>query len=311
MSSSSFNRPGAIDLSALTQRARRAQQATAATPGRPGSGSYVIEVTEQTFEAETIRRSLKHPVVVELYSPRVATGQQLSDTLRDIANASDGKFLLARINVDTAPGIVQALGLQAVPTVIALIGGQAAPLFQGVLPKDQVQAAIDQLLKAAVVNGVVGRADPVAGQAEAPPDDEPPAPDPRFAAADEALQRGDFAAAREEFDRLLQATPNDPEVLAGRAQAGLLARAGALDPQRTLAAAKVNDDIAHQLDAADVELITGNADAAFARLIAVIKRESGDERNQARVRLLELFETLGNTDDRVLKARRALMMALF
>jgi putative thioredoxin len=308
MSSSSFNRPGAIDLSALTQRA---QQTTAATPGRPGTGSYVIEVTEQSFEAETIRRSLKHPVVVELYSPRVATGQQLSDALRDIANASGGKFLLARINVDTAPGIVQALGLQAVPTVIALIGGQAAPLFQGVLPKDQVQAAIDQLLKAAVVNGVVGRADPVGGQAEAPPDDEPPAPDPRFAAADEALQRGDYAVARVEFDRLLEVTPNDPEVLAGRAWAGLYARTAALDLQRTIAAAEVNDDVAHQLDAADVELKMGDADAAFARLIALIKRVSGDERNQVRVRLLELFEILGNGDDRVLKARRALMMALF
>jgi putative thioredoxin len=311
MSSSSFNRPGAIDLSALTQRAQRAQQASPSAPGRPGTGSYVIEVTEQTFEAETIRRSLKHPVVVELYSPRVATGQQLSDALRDIANASDGKFLLARINVDTAPGIVQALGLQAVPTVIALIGGQAAPLFQGVLPKDQVQAAIDQLLKAAVVNGVVGRADPVGGPAETPADDEPLPPDPRFAAADEALQQGDFAAARDEFDKLLQATPNDPEVLAGRAQAGLFARAAALDPQQTLAAADSDNGVAAQLDAADVELIMGDADASFNRLLAVIKRVSGDERNQVRIRLLELFETLGNADDRVLKARRSLMMALF
>ena len=160
MSSSSFNRPGAVDLSQLAQRAKQSA-ATQASGPRPPGASYVVEVTEQTFEAETIRKSVKHPVVVELYSPRVATGQQLSDALIEIANASDGKFLLARLNVDTAPGIVQALGLQAVPTVIALLNGQLAPLFQGVLPKDQVQAAIDQLLKAAVANGMVGRAEPV------------------------------------------------------------------------------------------------------------------------------------------------------
>jgi putative thioredoxin len=248
-------------------------------------------------------------VVVELYSPRVATGQQLSDALIEIANASDGKFLLARVNVDTAPGIVQALGLQAVPTVIALLNGQLAPLFQGVLAKDQVQAAIDQLLKAAVTNGMVGRAEPVGSEeaAEAP---EPQA-DPRYAAADEALERGDFAAAREEFDRLLQANPNDGEALAGKAQAGLFARAATLDLRATLTAANGSDDLNSQLAAADVEMINGQAEAAFGRLIGLVKRLSGEKRNEVRVRLLELFETLGNADERVLKARRDLMTALF
>jgi putative thioredoxin len=311
MSSSSFNRPGAVDLSQLAQRAQ--QSAPASPLGQQTAGaSYVIEVTEQTFEAETIRKSVKHPVVVELYSPRVATGQQLSDALVEIANASEGKFVLARLNVDTAPGIVQALGLQAVPTVIALINGQLAPLFQGVLPKDQVQAAIDQLLKAAVANGIVGRAQPVGSEQATTPEPEPePEPDPRFAAADAAFERGDFAAAREEFDKLLQANPNDTEAQVGRAQAGLLARAAVLDPPSTLAAAADSDDLDMQLAAADVEMITGQADAAFTRLIGMIKSLSGEERNEVRVRLLELFETLGNTDERVLKARRDLMTVLF
>jgi putative thioredoxin len=309
MSSSSFNRPGAVDLSQLAQQAKRSAPASPLGPRKAGA-SYVIEVTEQTFEAETIRKSVKHPVVVELYSPRVATGQELSDALIEIANASDGKFLLARLNVDAAPGIVQALGLQAVPTVIALINGQLAPLFQGVLPKDQVQATIDQLLKAAVANGMVGRAEPAGSEAPATAEPEPEA-DPKFAAADAAMQRGDFTAARDEFDKLLQANPNDAEAQAGKAQAGLFARAALLDPKSTLSAADDSDDMNSQLAAADVEMITGHADAAFTRLIGLIKRLSGEQRNQARVRLLELFETLGNTDERVLKARRDLMTALF
>jgi putative thioredoxin len=311
MTSASFNRPGAVDLSALKQKAQ--QQSAAPTSGAPSGGSYVVEVTEQTFEAQTIRRSVKHPVVVELYSPRVATGAQLSDALIDIANASGGRFLLARLNVDTAPGIVQALGLQAVPTVIALINGQVAPLFQGVLPREQAQAAIDQLLKAAVANGIVGRAEPVgsAGTDDDAVADEEPAPDPRFAAADEALARGDFAAAEAEFDRLLAANPGDAEAQAGKAQAALFARATRNDPQVVLAAARADDSVGVQLDAADVELVSGQVEAAFDRLINLIKTKAGDERNQVRVRLLELFETVGNADPRVLKARRDLMTALF
>jgi putative thioredoxin len=305
MSASSFSRPGAMDLSQLAQRAQ-----SAAAPAAGAAGSYVIEVTEQTFDTEVMRRSMQHPVVVEFYSDRVTTGQQLSDILAAEAAEAGGKFLVARINVDTSPQIVQALGLQAVPTVIAVIGGQIAPLFQGVLPREQVKAYLDELLKAAVANGIVGRAEPVGG----PPagDDVEQGPDPRFAEADAALERGDFAAARDEFDKLLQANPADAEASAGRAQAGLLARTATLNPEEVLArAAEPGADLQSQFDAADVELLTGTPEAAFDRLINAIRNQSGEDRNQARLRLLELFETLGNADDRVLKARRDLMTALF
>jgi putative thioredoxin len=309
MSSSSFSRHGAVDLSQLAARAK--QSGGAATSATPGGASYVVEVTEQTFETEVIRKSIKHPVVVELYSPRVSTGQQLSDALAALTAEAAGRFLLARVNVDAAPGIVQALGLQAVPTVIAVIGGQIAPLFQGVLSKEQASSYIDQLLKAAVANGIVGRADPVGSlAAEDAPSDEPIA-DPRFAAADEALEKGDFTTALAEFDKLLQVNPNDAEAQAGKAQVGLLARASVLDPQAVLARAATSDALDDQFAAADIEMVTGQPDAAFARLLELIRRSSGDDRNQARVRLLELFETLGNADERVLKARRDLMAALF
>jgi putative thioredoxin len=312
MSSSSFSRHGAVDLSQLAQRAKQAGGAPGAAPA--GTGSYVVEATEQTFEAEAIRKSVKHPVVVELYSPRVATGQRLSDALAALAAESAGRFLLVRVNVDVAPGIVQALGLQAVPTVIAVINGQIAPLFQGVLNKEQAGAYIEQLLKAAVANGIVGRAEPVVAggsAAEAATEPEEPVSDPRFAAADEALAKGDFAAAAAEFDKLLQANPNDAEAKAGKAQAGLLARASVLDPRAAVARAATSTELIDQLAAADAEMVTGQAEAAFARLIEVVRRSSGEDRNTARVRLLELFETLGSGDPRVLKARRDLMAALF
>jgi len=317
MSSSSFSRPGAIDLSQLAARAKAAPAPGApAAPGGPapsGGASYVLESSEQTFESDAIRPSTQHPVVVELYSPRVATGRQLSDALAAVANAAEGRFLLVRLDVDAAPGIVQALQLQAVPTVLAIISGQAVPLFQGVLPAEQVQQALDQVLKTAVANGMVGRARPVtagtgpADDAEAPDEEQP---DPRFAAADEALAQGDFARARDEFDRLLQANPNDAEAALGKAQAGLFARASVLDPEATLARAAEGGDVAAQLDAADIELVSGRVEEAFDRLLAVVRR-GGADRDPARVRLLELFETVGGTDPRVVAARRSLMAALF
>lgn len=309
MTSSGFNPRGAVDLSQLAEQAKQRSSAGAAKAGGTTGGGYVVEVTEQTFEEQVIRPSVQHPVVVEFYSPRVSSGQQLSDSLAAAASAAGGKYLVARLNVDTSPQIAGQLGLQAVPTVVGVVGGQLVPLFQGVLPDDQVRAALDQLVKAAVANGIVGRAEPVGGPIEEEAEDEP---DPRFAGADAALERGDFAAAEAEFDQLLAANPGDAEAKAGKAQAGLLARSSNVTPEVVLAAAAAPDaPLQVHLDAADVELVAGQADEAFARLIEQIKRRAGDERDQVRLRLLDLFETLGNADPRVQKARRNLMAALF
>ena len=277
--------------------------AAAKAPPPPPGASYVLELDEQSFEP-TIQLSVKHPVVIELHSPR-ANAQSLSDDLIALANAAGGKYLLARVDVDAFPQIAAAFGVQAVPTVIGVVGGQLVPLFQGTRPKAEVEAILAQLLQAAAGAGVVGIADPVSIDADA-------GPDPRFAAADEALSAGDFTRAVAEFDRILAQPPNAPEAKAGRAQASLLARVSALDPAQVLAdAAARPTDVDAQLAAADTELMGGATQQAFNRLLELIRNTAGTERETVRLRLLELFETVGNADPAVLKARRDLMSALF
>lgn len=301
-----------MDLSALKAKANAPKPPAGGRSGGSGGagGSWVIDVTDvPSFEA-LLQKSQQFPIVVEFHSPRAQGGDALSATLTKLANEARGKYLLARVDCDAHSDIAQALGVQAVPTVVAVIGGQLAPLFQGVQPEEQVRGVLEQLLQAAVSNGVVGTADPVGGApADEQGDDEP---DPRFAAADAALEKGDFDAAVAEFDKLLAENPGDTEAQAGKAQAGLLARTMKSDPQQVLAKAEQNlTDIDAQQDAADVELAQGQSDQAFARLIEVVRNTTGDERDTVRKRLLELFETLGNSDPAVLKARRALMTALF
>lgn len=277
--------------------------AAAKAPPPPPGASYVLDIDQDTFEA-VLSLSARHPVVLELNSPR-ANAQALSDALVDLANEAAGAYLLGRVDVDANPQIAAAFGIQAVPAVIGVVGGQLAPLWQGTKSKEEARAYIGQLLQAAAANGVVGRADPVSIAADA-------GPDPRFAAADAALAAGDFALAVAEFDKLLANTPNDPEAKAGRAQAALLARLGSIDPTAVLArAAEAPSDVAAQLAAADTELMGGAPDLAFARLVELIRNTTGAERESVRVRLLELFETVGPSDPSVLKARRALMSALF
>ena len=77
------------------------------------------------------------------------------------------------------------------------------------------------------------------------------------------------------------------------------------------AAESAPDDVARQVLAADMLVASGDADAAFTRLIDTVRRTSGDDRVAARAHLLELFEVVGPTDPRVAKARITLANALF
>jgi putative thioredoxin len=154
-----------------------------------------------------------------------------------------------------------------------------------------------------------------AGLGDAVPEGEvpPPAPaPPELVAAEDALSRGDYETALSSYDALLARAPGDPEALLGKAWAALLQRAAHLDPAEVLAAAQAQpDDVAAQTAAADVEVLSEQIQPAIDRLLALVRRTAGDERDQARVHLLELFSVLDPEDERVLAGRRSLANALY
>ena len=295
MTDKNFSRPGAVDLSNIA----------GATPEAEGS-SYAMNVTEAEFEW-VAGESVLYPVIMIFHSPRDTAGSGVVNVLTKLANEAAGKWLLAKVDVDKYPQIAQAMRIQAVPTVVALLGGQAMPLFQGTRDEKDIAALMKQVEQAAVASGITGRAKPAAGQQT---DDEPQT-DPRFKAADEALAKGDYEAALKEFDKLIEANPRDAEAKAGKAQTGLLARTADVDPECIEKADADPQDIGLAFVAADVELATGQAGKAFDRLLGLIKTNYGDDREKIRVRLLELFETLPPNNEDLKKARRELSLALF
>lgn len=294
--------PRAFDLSGL---------GTPPAPRTPASGSFVTSADDRTFES-FVARSMQHPVVFE-FTAAAAKADQLSSDLAALANEAGGRYLHVRVDLDRAPAVAQALGIQGIPMVVGVLGGQLAPLFQGTTDKETARRAIEELIKVATANGVVGRAQPVGPGSDAEASD-PGVPDPRFEAADAALAEGDYARAEEEFKKLLDANPRDAEASAGIAQTRLLARlaTGGEDAAFTIAQASVDPgDVEANLVAADLEVASGNLAGGFARLVELVRRTSGAERDGVRQRLLELFEAVGQSDPAVLSARRDLMAALF
>jgi putative thioredoxin len=291
---------GAVDLSALKQRAAQASGSPGAASGQPVGAPAGTEITEANFEAEVLVRSNEVPVVVLLWSPRSDACVQLAETLAALAADYAGKWSLATVNVDAVPRVAQMFGVQAVPTAVALAGGQPLSSFQGVQPPEQLRTWLDSLLSATA--GKLG------GPADAP---EPEEVDPELAHARESLDAGDFDAALRAYTAILEADPNHLEAKGAVRQIAFLARASAQRPDAVAVAAAAPDDIEAAFAAADVEILHQDVPAAFERLIALVRRTFGADRTTVRTRLIELFELFDPTDPEVIAGRRNLANALY
>jgi putative thioredoxin len=305
-----FSRPGAIDLSALRKPATPPPGARA---GSPGGGRYDFDVVgEQALRTDVVERSMSVVVVVSFWSAASPASVEINQTLTALSAEFGGRFLFARLDVGAQPELAKALGIPEVPLVVAALRGQLAPLIQESLPLADMRALLDQVLQAAVANGVAGVAEPVAPSDDAAGPEDADEPLSRFPEAEEALLTGDVDAAVEAYRAAVTASPGDAEAAVGLARAELLQRTQGVSPADARAAAEADpSDVAAQTLAADLDLLADRVDDAFARLIDLVRRTSDTDRETARRHLIELFAVVGDADPRVLRGRQNLASALF
>jgi putative thioredoxin len=305
---------GAVDLGALAaarEAQAQAEQRAAERMANPTLLPVVVDVTDASFQTDVMDASMQVPVVLDLWATWCGPCKALSPILERLADEYAGRWVLAKVDVDANPAIAQAFQVQSIPSVFAVVAGRPLPLFQGALPEQQVRAYLDELLKVAEANGVSGSVAGGAPAAAGAEPDQPPA-DPRMEAAYDAIEAGDWVAARAAYQSILDAAPADPVARAGMALVGVFERVDGADHAAVLAAADAApDDLAAQERAADVLVLDGRPVEAFARLTGAIRFTAGDERDRLRTHLLDLFEVVGPEDPAVARARVDLANALF
>jgi putative thioredoxin len=251
-------------------------------------------------------------VLLVFYSPsRMPESADLARDMETLSGEFEGRFLVGLVDIDAVPAIAQAMQIPSVPLVVAVIDGRPAPLLQDVLPIDQLRAQLTQVMQQLTANGIAGRHQPrtIAGGQD---EDGEPVVDPRYAAAQDALGEGDVDRAVMEYQKLVDANPADAEAVAGLSMAKVLQRTQGVDLNEARAAAAANpDDVDAQTLVADLDMLGGHVDDAFNRLVDLVRRTSGDERDRAREHLIGLFGAVGNDDPRVLRGRQNLASALF
>ena len=303
---------GAVDLSSLKRPAPPAGPASGAdATSTAGASGLVVEGTDASI-GELVRPTVPYPVVMVLWSPRLKESADFVATFGAVARRYAGRFQLVTVDVDANPAILQAFQVQAVPVSFAFLQGQPVPLFEGVQPEAQITGVIDQVLALAAQHGVTGTvsgADAPGAGAEAA--EEAPLP-PLHQQAYDAIEAGDLDAAAAAYREALAQSPADTDAKLGLAQVGLMQRTAGVDLQAARAAAAADPtDVDAQIVVADLDLLGGHVEDAFVRLIDTVRVTADADRNKAREHLVELFEVVGTADERVVKARKSLMSALF
>ncbi|MEU0369971.1 tetratricopeptide repeat protein [Streptomyces sp. NPDC006283] len=314
---------GVVDLAAVkaaNEAKAKAEQARAEAARQGGGGAVspaglVIDTDEAGFERDVLQRSTEVPVVIDFWAEWCEPCKQLGPLLERLATEYNGRFVLAKVDVDANQMLMQQFGIQGIPAVFAVVAGQALPLFQGAAPEAQIRQTLDQLVQVAEERfGLTGIAvDPDASGETAEAQPVPAGPyDALLEAAVQALDAGDFGGAVQAYRNVLSDDPGNTEAKLGLAQAELLRRVQDMDQQKVRRQAAENPaDVTAQTAAADLDLVGGHVEDAFGRLVETVRRTAGDERDAARVRLLELFEVVGLDDPRVTAARQALARVLF
>ncbi|WP_170812370.1 tetratricopeptide repeat protein [Streptomyces sp. PKU-MA01144] len=315
---------GVVDLAAVKAagEAKAKAEQTRAEAARQGGGgavppsALVIDVDEAGFERDVLQRSAEVPVVLDFWAEWCEPCKQLSPVLERLALEYNGRFVLAKVDVEANQMLMQQFGIQGIPAVFAVVAGQALPLFQGLAPEPQIRETLDQLIQVGEQRfGLTGLT--VDADAGEPAAASAPAPvagpyDAALEAAVDALDAGDLGGAIQAYKNVLSDDPGNSEAKLGLAQAELLSRVREMDPQKVRQdAADRPDDVRSQIAAADLDLAGGHVQDAFGRLVEAVRRTAGEDRDAARLRLLELFEVIGPDDPRVTAARTALARVLF
>ena len=233
-----------------------------------------MDVVDATFEAEVMTRSEQVPVVVDLWAPWCGPCKSLGPILERAVAGSEGRVVLAKVNIDENPGVAQAFGVQSIPAVFAIHHREVVGSFVGAQGEDAVNEFVTKLV----------------------PDDEVDELEQLVAAGDEESLRA-----------ALESRPDHPAAVCALAVL-LVERGGDGDRAEAIALLDRVPETPETRRIAAMSRVdaVGDVEVELADLLEQVRDD-----DEARQRYLDLLEVMGPDDPRTVRWRQRLTSVLF
>jgi len=300
---------GGVDLSSLANKVVKEKLASTSSVQvdqgrRVKVPAFVVEVNQANLKP-IIELSSIVAVVVSFYSQANEESLTLNSKLEKLANASEGKWLLAKIDLDANPEIASAFGVNLPATIAVILEGEPKPLFQGDQPESALVDFLGKLVEVAASQGLNGTLEVDGAETK---EVEPQLSESEIAALD-AMDKGDFGAAVNIYEEELKQNPGNEELAARLAQVKLVERTYNADLEKELSVEPTSVAIA--MRKADFHLAVGQSEEAFELLLAWFDKADGEERKALSSLFLELFNVVGKSHPAVVEARKLLAAKMF
>jgi putative thioredoxin len=280
---------------------------------------WTIDVNEENFEAAVLERSSQVPVLVDFWAEWCGPCKALSPVLEKLADEYAGEFILAKINVDENPNLAGAFGVQGIPAVKLVKGGELASEFTGALPEPMVReflskflpTAADKEAQAAAGLEAEGKIDEAKTAYQATLESEPNHAQALLGLGRLAMNAGDNKAALEYLDKVPLVADERKE--ADRLIARLQLQSGAAQDLKALRA-KVEAEpknVEAKFELAQALAGAEKYEEALREFLTIVKADRTFKDDGARKAMIQIFEVLGSDDPLTDKYRTELAAVLF
>ncbi len=288
-----------------------------APPAGP-TGPWIIEADIRNFEREVIQRSRSVPVVLDFWAAWCGPCKTLGPLLERRAREGNGRFVLAKVDVDRSPDLAQAFRIQGIPAVMAVVDGRLADGFQGALPEAELDRFLDRIapgpeltpLDEARALAESGALDEAISCLREFVEDQPDHAEARITLGGLLVDAGRPAEAEEALQALAPAARETPAAKAVLARVGFAAAAGDL-AELERAARERPGDAAAQLALGRAAVAAGRHAQGLEALLGALRLDPEGVGPQAKQAMREAFDLLGLENPLANEYRFKLSMELF